>query len=85
MTTTPGARGTRTWTVTGAHFCDVNGCGRPAEIIADVCDYDRFCGEHTAEAAAVAQLYAVFKGWYRIIASHYHFPSYRVTFTVEPL
>jgi len=73
----------RTWTVTGSATCDVERCSQDAAIIADICNHDRFCINHTAEAAAVAALYPGFDGWYRITASRYY--GLRLILTVHPL
>jgi hypothetical protein len=72
-----------TWAITGSATCDVYRCSQDAAIIADVGDHDRFCINHTAEAAAVAALYPVFGGWYRITASRYD--DLRLILTVHPL
>ena len=74
---------TRTWVITGCATCDVYGCSQDAAIIADVSDHDRFCVDHTAEAAAVAARYPVFKGWYRITTSRND--DLRLILTVHPL
>jgi hypothetical protein len=82
-TTTAVDTDSRTWAITGSATCDVDRCSQDAAIIADVSDQDRFCIKHTAEAAAVAALYPVFGGWYRITASRYE--DLQLSVTVHPL
>ena len=76
---------TCTWVITGTHYCDVNGCSQPADIIADVCDYDRFCINHLTEAANVAAVYPVLKGWYRIRIVDSRYDALKLVLTVHPL
>ena len=83
--TTPADTDTQTWVIAGLGHCDACGCSQDAVIIADVANYDRFCLNHTNEAAAVALSYRVFTGWYRITASRFDHTRYRLILTVCPL
>ena len=72
-----------TWVIAGSAACDVHGCSQEAAIIADVRDHDRFCVNHTTEAAAAALLHPEFGGWYRITTSRSD--GARLVLTVHPL
>ncbi len=85
MTTFAASTDTQTWVVAGLDTCDVCGCSQDAAIIADTCNYARFCLNHTDEAAGVAVSYPAFKGWYRITACRYDHTQHRLTLTVHPL
>jgi hypothetical protein len=74
---------TATWVIAGSVACDVHGCSQEAAIIADVRDHDRFCVNHTTEAAAAALLHPEFGGWYRITTGRSH--DARLVLTVHPL
>jgi hypothetical protein len=74
---------TATWVIAGSVACDVHGCSQEAAIIADLRDRDRFCVNHTTEAAAAALLHPEFGGWYRITGSRYD--GARLVATVHPL
>jgi hypothetical protein len=75
----------QTWVITGFDTCDVRGCSQDAAIIADSCNYARFCLNHTDEAAAIVVRYPAFKGWYRITAGRCDHTRQRLTLTVHPL
>lgn len=57
------------WSVTGEASCDVAGCSRPADIIADTPAHERFCSDHALEAAEIPRRNPAFGGWYRVKAS----------------
>ena len=73
---------TDTWIVSRSHTCDVDRCSQDAAIITDSDNYDRFCTNHTAEAAVAAQSTG-FDGWYRITRSRYD--DGHLIVTVHPL
>jgi hypothetical protein len=83
ITTTAVDTDSRTWVITGSATCGVYRCSQDAAIIADVCDHDRFCINHTAEPATVAARYPVFGGWYRVTDSRYD--DVRLIVTIHPL
>lgn len=72
-----------TWLDSGSLTCDTDGCTQPATIIADTLNRERFCSNHTRDAAAVPALYHPFNGWYRITASREH--QLGLLLTVHPL
>jgi hypothetical protein len=74
---------TETWLDSGTATCDVDGCGQPAAIIADTWDRERFCTNHTQDAAAIPALHRPFRGWYRITASRDH--DLGLILTVHPV
>ena len=61
-----------TWLDSGSATCDIPGCGRPAAIIADTWNRERFCLHHTRDAADIPARYRPFRGWYRIAGSRAH-------------
>jgi hypothetical protein len=61
-----------TWIDSGSATCDVHGCTQPAAIIADTWNRERFCINHTRQAAEIPTHYRPFRGWYRIAASREH-------------
>ncbi len=61
-----------TWIDSGSTTCDVDGCSQPAAIIADTWNRERFCLNHTRQAADVAAHHRPCRGWYRITASREH-------------
>jgi hypothetical protein len=72
-----------TWIDAGSATCDIHGCNQPAAIIADTCNRERFCLNHTRQAADVAAHYRPFRGWYRIAANREH--NLGLILTVHPL
>jgi hypothetical protein len=72
-----------TWIDSGSATCDVHGCSRPAAIIADTWDRERFCIDHTRNAADIPAHYRVFRGWYRIVSCREH--DLGLILTVRPL
>jgi hypothetical protein len=72
-----------TWIDAGSATCDIHGCNRPAAIIADTWNRERFCLNHTRQAADVAAHYRPFRGWYRIAANREH--NLGLILTVHPL
>jgi hypothetical protein len=72
-----------TWIDAGSATCDVPACNHPAAIIADTWNRERFCINHTRQAADVAAHYRPFRGWYRIAASREH--NLGLILTVHPL
>jgi hypothetical protein len=72
-----------TWIDAGSATCDVPGCNHPAAIIADTWNRERFCINHTRQAADAAAHHHPFRGWYRITASREH--NLGLILTVHPL
>ena len=72
-----------TWFITGSPTCEIGGCDRPAAIITDTAVHQRFCVDHSAEAADLALVTPGFRGWYRVIDSRSNGP--RLIVTVHPL
>ncbi|MBV8861704.1 MAG: hypothetical protein JO259_07580 [Mycobacterium sp.] len=61
-----------TWLDSGSATCDIPGCSQPAAIIADTWNRERFCLNHTLQAADVPAHDHRFRGWYRIADSREH-------------
>jgi hypothetical protein len=72
-----------TWLDSGSATCDVDGCHQPAAIIADTWNRERFCANHTRDAAAIPALDPAFRGWYRITAVRDH--PLGLLLTVHPI
>ncbi|WP_006242834.1 hypothetical protein [Mycolicibacterium tusciae] len=79
------ATDSQTWVVTGVRNCDIYGCSQDAAIIADTCNYARFCLTHAAAAIGIALRDPMFNGWYRITAGHYDDTRHCLIVTVHPL
>jgi hypothetical protein len=58
------------WIVTGSHYCGAAHCSQPAAIVAAAPRHERFCVDHT-DQAALAAVQPSFAGWYRISSAHY--------------
>ena len=72
-----------TWIDSGSATCDVPGCGQSAAIIADTWDRERFCSDHTREAADIPARHRAFGGWFRVTGSREH--DLGLLLTVHPL